>query len=236
MSGEARTEVSGAPGTDARGETGTRAGPRPLFIGLTGPIGCGKSTVAGMLAEIGAAVIDADAAARQVTEPGSPALAEIRARFGDEIFDAAGLLDRAALARIVFADPAALTELERITHPRVREVIDRRQAEAIEADVPVIVLEAIKLVEAGLVERCDEVWLVECAPVTQRQRLTGRGMDRADAEQRIRAQSEGLADRLAERLETQLADPARLRRISTEGMPEETRGRVEDALAEAFGG
>ena len=80
----------------------------PVIIGLTGPIGCGKSTVAGMLAELGGVVIDADALVREVTAPGQPTLEAIHARFGEAVFRPPGLLDRAALAAIVFDDRAAL--------------------------------------------------------------------------------------------------------------------------------
>ena len=97
--------------------------PRPVRIGLTGPIGCGKSTVAAYLATRGAIVIDADQVARQVTGPGEPATAEIAARFGHDLLGPHGELDRAALGRIVFADPAALADLEAIVHPAVRPLI-----------------------------------------------------------------------------------------------------------------
>ncbi len=80
-------------------------GSDPAIIGLTGPIGCGKSTVAGMLGELGGTVIDADALARDVTGPGQPALNAIRARFGDGVFERSGVLDRAALGAVVFSDP-----------------------------------------------------------------------------------------------------------------------------------
>jgi len=205
------------------------AAARPLVIGLTGPIGCGKSTVGRLLADVGAQTIDADALARRVTEPGTPALLEIRGRFGDAVFDATGELDRAALARLVFADPAALADLERIVHPHVRQLIEVELREAAAAGLPVVAIEAIKLVEGGLAERCDEVWLIECAPATQRARLAGRGVLAADAELRLSAQGADLLDRLAERLAE-----ARVRRLSTEGSIERTRELVEDALAEAL--
>ena len=80
-------------------------GSDPAIIGLTGPIGCGKTTVAGMLGELGGTVIDADALARDVTGPGQPALAAIRARFGDGVFERSGVLDRAALGAVVFSRP-----------------------------------------------------------------------------------------------------------------------------------
>jgi dephospho-CoA kinase len=203
----------------------------PLVIGLTGPIGCGKSTVAQLLAEIGATVIDADAVARRATEPGTPALPAIRARFGDAVFGADGTLDRAALARLVFADQPALAELERIVHPHVRQLIEAELRDAAAEGTPVVAIEAIKLVEGGLAERCDEVWLIECAPATQRARLAGRGVEPADAEQRLAAQGSDLVERLAARLGERPH-----RRLSSEGTLEETRRRVEDALADALTG
>jgi dephospho-CoA kinase len=182
-----------------------------------------------MLAEIGARVIDADVLARRVTDLGTPALPEIRARFGDAVFGADGALDRAAVAGLVFADPAALADLERIVHPHVRRLVEHELQRAAADSVPVVVIEAIKLVEGSLAERCDEVWLVKCAPAAQRARLTQRGLSAADAEQRLTAQGPDLAARL-ERL---LAERAH-RRLATDGTLEETRQRVEDALADAL--
>jgi dephospho-CoA kinase len=201
----------------------------PLVIGLTGPIGCGKSAVAGMLADIGATVIDADVLARRATAPGAPALEAIREHFGDGVVDAAGQLDRSALGRIVFDDPSALADLERIVHPHVRRLVDGALAAAVEAAEPIVAIEAIKLVEGGLAARCAEVWIVECSSPTQRARLAARGMPAADAEQRLAAQGPDLVTRLVERL----ADRPH-RRISTEGSLEETRRRVAEALADAL--
>lgn len=196
---------------------------RPLLIGLTGPIGCGKSTVAAMLGELGATIIDADALARDVTDPGEPALAHILERFGDAVLTTDGSLDRAAMAAVAFTDPVALADLEAIVHPAVR----RRVGTALEASAGalIVVIEAIKLVEGGLAGRCDEVWLIECSPEVQRDRAIGRGLAPDDLERRLATQGPGLADRLA---------PSATRRISTDGTVEETRERVEDALAEAL--
>ncbi len=173
---------------------------RPLLIGLSGPIGCGKSAVGKMLANIGGTVLDADELAHQVTAPGTPVLGLIRQRFGDAVFAGDGSLDRAALARLVFADQAALADLEAIIHPEVRRLIDARLAAAAADHVPFVVVEAIKLVEGGLAQRCDEVWLIECLPATQRRRLLERGQSAADAEQRMTAQGSGFVDRLAAQL------------------------------------
>jgi dephospho-CoA kinase len=166
---------------------------RAVRIGLTGPIGCGKSTVAGWLAELGARVIDADRVAREVTPPGSPELAAIVAEFGPDVLRADGSLDRPALGRLVFADAAALARLESIVHPAVRPRILAEIAEADRVAAPAVVIEAIKLVEGGLAGLCDEVWLVTCSPADQLARLAGRGAERADSEARIAAQSDLVA-------------------------------------------
>ena len=162
-----------ASGAVASPETASRA----VRIGITGPIGCGKSTMVGWLAERGAVVIDADDEARAVTAPGEPAHAAILARFGDAVRGPDGTLDRAALARLVFADPAALADLEAIVHPAVRPRILAAIEAADAAGAPAVAIEAIKLVEGGLAALCDEVWLVTCGPVTQRARLAARGVE-----------------------------------------------------------
>jgi len=188
---------------------------RPAFrIGLTGPIGCGKSTVAGWLAVRGAAVVDADAVARAVTAPGEPAHDAVLARFGDVVRGADGALDRAALARLVFPDAAALRDLEAIVHPAVRPRILAAIAAADQAGAPAIVIEAIKLVEGGLAELCDEVWLVTCDPAVQRARLAGRGMAAADAERRIIAQAD-LVARLRPRVTRVLDASGTAREVET---------------------
>lgn len=206
------------------------ADPGPLLIGLTGPIGCGKSNIGRVLADLGGTVIDADVLARRATEPGSAALPQIRERFGDGVFDADGELDRAALAAVVFDDAAALADLERIVHPQVRRLLDIALAEAATEHVPFVVVEAIKLVEGGLAERCDEVWLVECSVATQRARLAHRGASPDDIDRRLAAQGPDLAERLA----TWLAGRSGVRHVSTEGTLAETQVVVEDALAAAL--
>ncbi|MBI2775895.1 MAG: dephospho-CoA kinase [Chloroflexi bacterium] len=169
-----------------------------MVIGLTGPIGCGKSTVAGWLAQLGATVIDADVEARAVLEPGQPALEAVLAAFGAGLRRADGTLDRAALGRLVFADAGALARLEAIVHPAVRPRILAAMEAARAAGEPAVVVEAIKLVEGGLATLCDEVWLVDCEPAVQRERILGRGADAADADRRIAAQA-GLRERLRAR-------------------------------------
>ena len=199
--------------------------PRTVRIGLTGPIGCGKSTVAGWLAARGAEVVDADEIARAVTAPGQPAHDAVLARFGDPVGGSDGSLDRAALARLVFADPAALADLEAIVHPAVRPVIVAAIEAAGAAGAPAVVIEAIKLVEGGLAELCDEVWLVTCDARVQRERLLARGVTPDDADRRIDAQR-GLVERLR---------PAASRVLDTTGTEVDTRSRLAAMWDEAVG-
>jgi dephospho-CoA kinase len=194
-------------------------------IGLTGPIGCGKSTVARWLAaRPGVAVVDADAEARLVLAPGTPEVAAVYARFGEDLRGPGDELDRAALGRIVFEDAAALRDLEAIVHPAVRpRILDAiRRAEA--AGARAVVIEAIKLVEGGLAELCDEVWLVTCDPATQLERLRGRGAKETDARGRVDAQA-GIRDRLAERA---------TRTLDTSGGADEVRGAAQSMLDAAL--
>ncbi|MEO8273587.1 MAG: dephospho-CoA kinase, partial [Chloroflexota bacterium] len=171
------------PGADPGADPGAAEGTshaKPIRIGITGPIGCGKSTVAAWLGELGARIIDADQVAREVTPPGSATLEAVVAAFGAGVLRPDGSLDRAALGRIVFADPAALARLESIIHPAVRPrilelVVNASGSAAARAGaVPAVVIEAIKLVEGGLATICDEVWLVTCDPAAQRERLAMR--------------------------------------------------------------
>ena len=187
-----------------------------IVIGLTGPIGCGKSTVAGWLGERGAVVVDADDVARAVSAPGEPGHDAVLDVFGDAVRVTDGSLDRAALARIVFRDPDALRRLEGIVHPLVRARILGEVDAAARAKAPAVVVEAIKLVEGGLAALCDEVWLVTCAPTVQRERVLDRGLDAADADQRIAAQ-DGLVER---------ARPLATRVIDTSGPLADARART----------
>lgn len=158
-----------------------------LRIGLTGGIGSGKSTVARLLAERGALVVDADRIAREVLEFGTPGLAAVTAEFGPGILAADGSLDRAALAAVVFADEAARRRLDRLVHPLVRQ----RSAEMI-AGAPadaVVVNDVPLLVETGQVGSYDLVLVVEADPGTRLARLVGRGMTEVDARARIAAQA-----------------------------------------------
>jgi dephospho-CoA kinase len=209
----------------------------PLMIGITGPIGCGKSTVAKMLGDVGGAVVDADVLARRATERGRPTLPLIRERFGSSAFREDGELDRGAVAAIVFADPQALADLEAIVHPEVRVLVEEQLASQAVAEAPFAVIEAIKLVEGGLSDRCDEVWLITCDAATQHDRLIGRGTEtEADLNRRIAIQGSDFVDRLESELRTRMTSDSQqvIRRISTEGSLEEVRDEIEDALADAL--
>lgn len=168
-----------------------------LVIGLTGGIGSGKSTVAGYFKDLGVPVIDADAIARELVEPGRPALAEIAAAFGREILADNGRLDRARLRHVVFADPAARRQLEAVLHPRIRAVM-RERMQGLQS--PYCVLCIPLLVETGQTEMVDRVLVVDAPEASQRQRLRQRDQlsdDEIDAvlrSQASRQQRLGLAD------------------------------------------
>jgi dephospho-CoA kinase len=144
---------------------------RILRIGLTGGVASGKSTVAEMFAELGVPVVDTDVIAREVVEPGTPALDEIRETFGDEVIAADGSLDRTAMRGIVFADDAAREALEAIVHPRIRaETIAQATAAGGEYQLIVVPL----LVESPLRSFVDRVLVVDCSEETQVIRLLAR--------------------------------------------------------------
>ena len=159
-------------------------------MGLTGGIASGKSVVAARLGEHGAVVIDADAIAREVVEPGTPALARIAEEFGPAVMTPDGRLDRTALGAIVFADPAKLAVLNGITHPAVRELSHRRFEEAGEADPEsVVVYDVPLLTEARGKDEFDTVVVVSAPEEVRIERMVSlRGMSREEAENRLRAQ------------------------------------------------
>lgn len=161
-------------------------------IGLTGGIGSGKSTVAQMLADRGAVIIDADAISRELMEPGSDVLNETVRSFGSAILTAEGRLDRAALASVIFENEAKRKELNSIVHPAVRSEAERQAATA-QADPGfsgVLIEDIPLLVETGQAQRFDGVVVVETALAERLRRLVDqRGMNRADALARIQAQA-----------------------------------------------
>ncbi len=160
--------------------------PPQIIIGLTGNIACGKSTVLGMLGELGSTTIDADAVYHELIAPQSPLNTAIRERFGPAVLAPDGAIDRSVLGRIVFNEAAALADLDALTHPAVVADI-RRQLEAI--DTKVAVVDAVKLVESGLADDCDELWVVTCPADVEVHRLMQRnGIDRVEAARRVASQ------------------------------------------------
>ena len=156
----------------------------PLRIGLTGGIASGKSTVADMFAELGVPVIDTDVIAREVVAPGEPALDEIAKRFGEQMIDGAGNLDRSAMRRLIFADDGARAALEAILHPRIgAETL--RQADAAGGDYQLIVVPL--LIGSPLREFVDRVLVVDCDEETQLQRLLQRDAETVEQAERMLA-------------------------------------------------
>ncbi len=177
----------GRRSTSAVSRARPRAAARPVVIGLTGNIGCGKSTVARMLGNLGAQIIDADLVAHQVMAPPGPVFDAVVREFGFGIVADDGSIDRRALGRIVFADPDALRRLDSLVHPTTSATI-RQMIE--DSAARVVVVEAVKLIEAGTYRMCQSVWLVTCSREQQIERLTtGRGLTREDAERRIDSQT-----------------------------------------------
>ncbi|ACL24327.1 dephospho-CoA kinase [Chloroflexus aggregans] len=174
--------------------------PGIFLIGLTGGIACGKSTVLAMLAALGARTIDADRITHRLQQPGTPVYEAIVAAFGPHILTTpGGVIDRRKLGKIVFNDPQALKRLEAIVHPAVRAEIRRFLQEVAGAGTyatrlrpverPIVVIDAIKLIESGWADECDQVWVVTCPVEQQIERLmTTRGMSLAEAQARIAAQ------------------------------------------------
>jgi dephospho-CoA kinase len=163
-------------------------------VALTGGIASGKSLAAKRFAELGVDIIDSDVIAREIVEPGEPALAEIVARFGREVLQADGRLDRTALRHRVFADPVARRELEAITHPRIRA----RMRELSEAASGPYHLHVIPLLaESGRAAEFDRVIVVDCDPALQKARVQQRdGANETEAEAILAAQA-SRAERLA---------------------------------------
>jgi dephospho-CoA kinase len=168
-------------------------------IGLTGGIGSGKSTVAGMLAARGAAVIDADAISRSLTAAGGRAMAPIAQAFGAHMVDAQGALDRQAMRQEVFRNPASKKQLEAIVHPLVSQITQAQAQAAIDAGRHVLVFDVPLLVESGerWRKQVDRVVVVDCDAETQRQRVAARSGLAPDEIDRIMAQQASRSARLA---------------------------------------
>jgi dephospho-CoA kinase len=166
---------------------------RPYRIGLTGGIASGKSVVAGMFADLGVPIIDTDVIAREVVEPGQPALEEICERFGKHMIDAAGNLDRAEMRKEIFASEEARLDLEAILHPRIGAET-RRQANAADGDYQIIVVPL--LVSSQLIDFVDRVLVVDCGEETQMQRLLARDSETVEQAERILATQASRAQRL----------------------------------------
>ena len=195
-----------------------------MQIGLTGGIGSGKSTAAGRFAELGALVIDADALAREVVEPGTEGLAAVVAEFGEQVLDGAGRLDRAALARVVFGDEAARGRLNAILHPRIRA----RAAGLIAAAPPgtVVVQDVPLLVETGQAGAYDLVVVVEAPEDRRVQRLArDRGMPAEEARARMASQASDEQRRAA-------ADVL----LVNDGTPDDLRAKVDALWADRVAG
>ncbi|HVL04816.1 MAG TPA: dephospho-CoA kinase [Acidimicrobiales bacterium] len=191
-----------------------------VVVGLTGGIGSGKSTVAAMLAELGAVVVDADRLAREAVAVGTDGFRAVVDRFGSGVVAGDGALDRRALAGVVFDDPVALADLNAIVHPPVRAAIAERVA-ALEGTDAVVVLEIPLLVESGRSYGASRVVVVDCPEdVAVRRLVEGRGMGEDDARRRIAAQA-SRAERRA------VADAV----IDNSGSPDHLRRQV-DALWE----
>lgn len=187
-------------------------------IGLTGGIGSGKSTVAKLLEEKGAVLLDADRIGHEIYLPGKPAYDEIVAEFGRDVLAEDGTIDRKKLGPIVFSDPKKLERLNQITHPRIFQATRERLAELEQQGVRIAVVEAAILLEAGWEELADEIWVTVVDPETAAQRTADRsGLD---------------PEQVLARIRSQMTNEERVRRadvaISTEGSLDDTARRTDD--------
>jgi len=189
-------------------------------VALTGGIASGKSTVADMFAHLGVPVIDTDIIAREVVQPGQPALDEIRERFGDEVIDATGKLDRTAMRKRIFSDERARLDLEAILHPRIGAET-RRQVDAAPGPYQLIVVPL--LVGSPLVQFVDRVLVVDCDEELQVERLLARDAETVEQARRILSTQASREARLA------IADDV----ISNDHGLDETRRQVRE-LDETF--
>jgi len=191
-----------------------------LRLGLTGGIASGKSAVSAMLREMGFAVLDADALAHKLIEPGQAAYAEVLQEFGPSITDSSGRIDRSKLGAVVFADRAKLDRLNAIVHPRVAEVVLSQFEIWRRSGVrDAVFVEAALLIESGIHKKLDGLVVVWCEPEQQVERLLARGLSETEARRRIAAQLP-VEEKLRQATE----------KIDCSGSLEETRRQVQ-ALA-----
>jgi dephospho-CoA kinase len=189
------------------------------LCGLTGGVGMGKSTAAGFLSQLGARVVDTDEIARELVQPGQPALAEIQKEFGKDVIAASGELRRDQLARIVFADATARKRLEDILHPRIRESWLQQTEQWRQEGCPLAVVIIPLLYETQAESHFDHVICIACSAAAQQERLQARGWPAEQIRQRIAAQMP---------VEQKIARSRFV--IWTEGSPEVHRRQLEQVL------
>jgi dephospho-CoA kinase len=161
-----------------------------IVIGLTGGIASGKSTVAQMLSELGAVVIDADKVGHEAFRPNTEAWSRVVAAFGEGILDSNNEIDRSKLAQIVFHDPKALKKLNRLMHPLMHEIVRQRIEQLRNRGVKVVVLEATLLIEAKWTDLVDQVWVtIAPEPVVINRLVTQKGFTEEQARARLRSQT-----------------------------------------------
>ncbi len=193
-------------------------------IGLTGPIGAGKTTVAQMLRELGAKVLDADAIVHQEQSRGTVGYSAIVQQFGTKVLGEDKEIDRGKLAEEVFGDPRRLAQLERIIHPRV--IARVLEARAMLPDGAILAVEAIKLLESAMRSAYDEIWVVLAPRAVMLERLRERGMSTPEAEARLRHQRSEADFRAAARVVIENAG-------DREATRSQVRAAYEAALARA---
>jgi dephospho-CoA kinase len=206
-----------------------------LLVALTGGIATGKSTVSSMFHALGCPIIDADLLAREVVEPGEPALADIAREFGPGVLAPDGRLDRQAMATVVFAAADRRRRLEAITHPRIRERLNARLSELAQRGYDgVVIFDAAVIIESGGYKQMDRLVVVTADEATQLARLRARdGLDEAEALRRIRSQmplaeKAKLADHVIDNSGDRAATEAQVRRVHA-ALEAEQRGRPRSA-------
>lgn len=196
------------------------------IIGLTGGIACGKSSVALFFQDQGAVVIDADQLARTAVEPGSPGLESLLAAFGEGLLGPDGELDRKQLASLVFTHPEKRALLEGLLHPEIRRLAESRIVQAAQDGQKIVFYMAPLLIEAGVTDRVDEIWVVTVRPEVQLERLMRRdGITRVEAERIIASQMPLAQKEKAGRIV-----------IDNSGTPEETASKLAEIWAQEIEG